>query len=129
MVKFLNISNHNLTDEQVNDLKKNIFKSEEVKIVELPKHLKEVWGQLNPSNYEDVCNEISKFIVKERISYCHLAGFAPAVVYLCQLDIYNGLSNDVFFFYSFSERVSEEKEINGEVIKTSKFQHKGWYRY
>jgi hypothetical protein len=28
--------------------------------------------------------------------------------------------------FSFTERVSVEKEVNGEVIKTSIFKHKGW---
>lgn len=119
MKKFLNISNHNLTDIQKEDLIKMNFE-----VVELPLELKEKWSNLTPENYITVCNEVVDYMMKNEISTAHLSGFIPAVAYLKRV-FYNQLD----FYYSFSERVSEEKEINGTIVKTSKFLHKGWYSY
>lgn len=121
MEKFLNISNHVLTDEQIKDLS-NIFKTENIEVVELPSDIKKKWEQLNPNNYQDICDDIFLFAKKNDIKHCHLAGFMPAVVYMAQ-------TCPLFLYYSYSQRVSEERKVNEEIIKTSVFKHKGWYKY
>lgn len=126
MEKFLNISNHVLTKEQINNLQDSFDWN--LEIVELPKKLKKAWGNLTPNNYEDVCDEIIDYMLKEDICYAHLAGFTPAVVYI-NIAAQYASEEGVCFYYSFSERVSEEKEINGEIVKTSVFKHRGWYEY
>lgn len=120
-MKFLNISNHILAQEQIEDIKKAL-NTEEIEIVELPQDIKSQWSNLTPDNYELVCERIIKYMKDNEIGHAHLAGFAPAVVYIV-------MCSWSYFFYSYSERVSEEKEVNGEIIKTSIFKHKGWYTY
>lgn len=119
-MKFINISNHNLTQVQIEDLN-GIFNTK-VEIVELPEILKEKWSKLTPFNYDNVCKEIIKFMSDNNITHGHLAGFAPAIVYLSEYSSY-------MFYYAYSEKISQEKEINGEVFKTSIFKHKGFYLY
>lgn len=125
-IKFLNISNHVLTDEQVSDLNRNF--PLEVEIVELPTELKKNWSSLNPVNYKAVCDNIIDFMKENNINHAHLAGFMPAVMSL-YIDYRYLTEYNAHFYYSFSERVSEEKEVNGEIIKTSVFKHRGWYEY
>ena len=120
MKKFLNISNHVLTKEQIDGLEDLILDKPEV--IELPADLKAKWGQLNPDNYHEVCHEIYLFAKENGIRHCHLAGFMPAVV--CMSKAY-----PLFLYYSFSERVSEEKEVDGKIVKTSVFKHKSWHQY
>lgn len=120
-MKFLNISNHTLTEEQVKDLNRFLF-CENIEIIELPKELKEDWAHLTPQNYIEVCLSIYSYMYANDIHYAHLAGFTPAVIELIK-------SKTLVFCYSFSERVSKEKKANGEIIKISTFKHKGWYRY
>lgn len=119
MIKILNISNHNLTDKQVADLK-DIY-GEDIKIVEL-QSLKEDWGQLTPFNYRTICNSIISFMKQEEIEIAHLAGYAPAVVYMCN---HKGFQ----FIYSHSIRDSIEVENNGVVEKKQRFKHAGWFKY
>lgn len=120
-MKFLNISNHILTQEQIEDIKK-VLNTEEIEIVELPQDIKSQWGNLTPDNYEQVCERIIQYMKNNEIKHAHLAGFTPAVVYMVTCS-WN------YFFYSYSERVSEEKESNGEIVKTSIFKYKDWYEY
>lgn len=119
-IKFANISNHQLTKEQIDDLK-NMFQ-DDVTIMELPEEIKKEWSNLTPDTYICTVHKIINWIYEYQIRYARIAGFVPAVLTLNDV---RGLKT----FYSFFERVSEEKEVNGEVIKVSKFQHKGWYRY
>lgn len=118
-MKILNISNHKLTDLQLADLKDAY--GEDVEIVEL-QSLKEDWGQLTPFNYRSVCNSIIGFMKNEGINIGHLAGYAPAVVYLCNF-------KDFKFIYSHSVRDSIETEVNGVVEKKQIFKHTGWFEY
>lgn len=126
MKKILNVSNHTLTQEQITDLKN---KYGEIELLELPEDLKRFWSKLTPNNYQDICEDIDEYINNEFIDIIHLAGFTPAVVYLIRINEYLIDEGEIKFIYSYSERISEEKEVNGEVIKTSIFKHKGWYNY
>lgn len=118
-MKILNISNHKLTSTQLDDLKDAY--GEDVEVVDL-QSLKEDWGQLTPFNYRNVCNSIIGFMKSEKISVAHLAGYAPAVVYLCNF-------KDFKFIYSHSVRDSVEVEVNGVVEKRQVFKHTGWFEY
>ena len=120
MIKVLNISNHELTKVQVEDLaKKNM------EVMELPDDMKKSWGALTPDNYQKVCDEIRDYMISNNVTVAHLTGFIPAVSYLTSK---NNLS--LSFIYSYSQRESKEtKDKDGKVIKTSVFKHRGWYKY
>lgn len=126
MKKILNVSNHTLTNEQIEDLKKRYGS---IEIFELPSDLKRLWSNLTPENYRNVCNDIDEYIGNKFIDVVHLVGFIPAVHYLLKINEFYIDEETIEFIYSYSERKSIEKEVNGEVVKTSVFQHKGWYEY
>lgn len=65
----------------------------------------------------------------ENIYCAHLAGFMPAVAYMLRINEMYIDEGEMEFYYSFSERVSEEKEIDGKIVKTSSFKHRGWHEY
>ena len=116
-MKVLNCSSHNLTNEQIVELK-------DFEIVELPKELKEAWGQLTPKNYIYICKEIIKFCHNNNIDVIHLAGFPLAVVYLCSME------PNIKKISAYSKRVVVEQRLeNGEVIKKSIFKHEGFYKF
>lgn len=119
MKKLLNLSNHILSNVQVKELNEKGYE-----IVELDSEEKEVWGQLNPDNYVDVCEHIVKKYYEQGIRSLHVAGFPAAVSYITKcFPIMECL-------YAFSERKSIEKtNEKGEVIKTNVFVHKGFYPY
>lgn len=117
-MKILNLSNHVLTEEQIAELKEK-----GLEIVELNPNDKKIWGQLNPENFLDVTDNIL-----EKHNDCevfHLAGFPAAVTYAVQkLKQQNKKA-----VYSYSERNTVEKNINGEIVKTAIFKHKGFFEY
>ena len=115
MERILNCSNHKMTEEQIEEMRKKGYE-----FVELDPELKNEWGQMNPQNYEEISKKIIMKIVKEDISAIHLAGFMPAVHYMILATEYLASC-----YYAYSERVSEE--VNG--VKTSYFKHKGFYLY
>lgn len=115
MKKILNVSNHILTDFQKEELKSLGFE-----VVELEVEDKKSWGQLNPWNYKNVCSEI---LEKYQVEAYHLAGFPPAVNYFC-------LRTKKECFYAYSERKAiEKKDETGKMVKTSIFEHKGFFKY
>lgn len=121
MSKFLNISNHTLSFEQVEELKAKGFDE----IVELPAELKAAWAQCNPESYRDLCKKIKDFMKENGITSAHLAGFPAAVSYMCVKPV-----RGTAFFYAFSERVSvEETQADGSVVKKNVFKHKGFFEY
>lgn len=126
MQKFLNISNYILTEEQITDLKKRF---NNIEIVELPEELKKQWCSLTPKNYKYIVQDICEFMEDENIYCAHLAGFMPAVAYMLRINEMYIDEGEMEFYYSFSERVSEEKEIDGKIVKTSSFKHRGWHEY
>lgn len=109
----LNVSNHNLTKEQIEELNKRGYQ-----VIEMQEKDKLAWGQLNPSNYKEIADRILK---NYGVEAYHVAGFAPAVAYF--------VSKADFCFYAYSERKSIEKEVNGVITKTSIFEHKGFFMY
>lgn len=118
-MKVLNISNHVLTSEQIEELRSKDLDE----IVELPANLKAGWAQCKPSTYIDLCEEIGEFMVNNGIKYAHLAGFPAAISYM--VSHMNGE-----FIYAYSERESvEETQSDGSVIKRNVFKHKGFYYY
>ena len=121
-IKILNCSNHTLNREQLEDLNK-YFPENTVKIVELSEELKRKWSQLTPWDYKSTVKDILDMCDEEKINYIHLAGFMPAVHEMIN---YGGYKH---FMYSYTERVSEEKEVDEKTIKTTVFKHQGWFEY
>ena len=74
MSKFLNVTNHQLTAVQLQDIINNGFE-----VVELPPELKTQWGQLNVDNWRDAVEAVWSFICKEEVEAAMIAGYAPAV--------------------------------------------------
>lgn len=120
MKKILNISNHTLGLDQIQELA-----SKGYQVVELPEDLKQKWGQLSPDNYHEVCWAIKDFMTENHVDATHIAGFPAAVnFFLKRVTI-------VFDnYYAYSERVSvEEPQPDGSVVKKNVFRHKGFYLY
>lgn len=118
-MKVLNVSNHVLSDVQIEDLRKNW---EVTEVIELPSDLKNLWSNLTPENYKEVSDKIIDIAVKEDHPFLHIAGFPPAVNYIAQ--------NYELSIYAFSERSSKDiPQEDGTVRKVSIFNHKGFYRY
>lgn len=119
-MKIVNITNHKLTVDQLEDLKS----SGVTEIIELPETFKEAWGSMNPANWKFVCNDIEVFTKNIGAEVCLIAGYTPAVVYLANSD----LLRNVHKLYSHSDRVSVEKHNeDGTVVKTNVFKHVGFY--
>ena len=115
MKKLLNLSNHKLTDEQVNELLQKA-----IEVVELDELDKRLWSQLTPNNYKLIADSI---LNKYTVDLYHLAGFPAAVVYVCN-------QNQNKCYYAFSERCSiEETQPDGSIVKKNIFKHKGFYLY
>lgn len=115
MKKILNVSNHKLTDDQINELSEK-----DIEVVELDELDKRLWSQLTPNNYRLIADSI---LNKYAVDLYHLAGFPAAVVYVC-----NQKQNKCY--YAFSERCSiEELQADGSVVKKNVFKHKGFYLY
>ena len=119
MKKMLNCSNHVLGLNQLKELEEKGFV-----VVELNDELKSKWGQLNPSNYPEVCNAVVSFMEENGCTGIHLAGFPPAVTLLCM-----DLNPEVEVMYAYSERDVVEVEIDGQVVKKAIFSHKGFFPY
>ena len=119
--RFLNISNHELTQVQIEELKSYGVQE----IIELPNCFKTDWSQLTPDNYRQICEELKIFMKENDIWDAHLAGFPAAVNYLCLKPV-RGQS----FYFAFSERQSKEETLpDGSVKKTNVFVHKGFFPY
>lgn len=121
MKKLLNISNHTLGLEQIDELA-----SKGYQVVELPTELKQKWGQLTPDNYHEVCHEIKDFMVENEVDATHVAGFAPAVNYF--VNKVSVVSNN-YYAYSARDLIVEVTKPDGTVVKEAKFRHKGFYLY
>lgn len=119
MSKFLNITNHQLTNEQLDEIKRSGYE-----IVELPEDLKTTWGQLNVDNWAGVCNDIWNFIVKNNVDTALVAGYAPAMYDIS----YNMDRAGLTPVYADTARESVETKMeDGSVRKTAVFKHKGFY--
>ena len=119
MKKILNVSNHTLGLDQIQELAMMGYQ-----VVELPEDLKKAWGQLTPDTYHGVCNKIKNYMAENHVDATHVAGFPAAVNYF--------VKNSIVFdnYYAYSERVAiEEVQPDGTVAKKSVFKHKGFYKY
>lgn len=113
-MKILNLSNHKLTEEQINELQTKW----KFKVVELD----EKDHEISPNNDS---LETIRIMDKYEVDAYHVAGFAPAVVCAVNYAKEKGKRS----FYAYSERKSVEKQENGRIVKTSIFEHKGFYLY
>lgn len=119
MKKILNVSNHTLGLDQLQELAMMGYQ-----VVELPEELKKEWAQLSPDTYHGVCNKIRNFMAENHVDATHVAGFPAAVNYF--------VKNSIVFdnYYAYSERVSVEETLaDGSVVKKNVFKHKGFYKY
>lgn len=119
MKKMLNISNHTMGLEQLKEIQEKGYD-----LIELPENLKNAWGQLEPSNYPIICNQIIEYAEENKIDAFHLAGFAPAVNLICM-----DMNTEFPIYYAYSKRESVEIEIEGQIVKKSIFKHIGFFRY
>ena len=119
MKKMLNISNHTMSLEQLKEIQERGYD-----LIELPENLKNAWGQLEPSNYPIICNQIIEYAEENKIDAFHLAGFAPAVNLICM-----DMNTEFPIYYAYSKRESVEIEIEGQIVKKSIFKHIGFFRY
>ena len=119
MSKFLNVTNHQLTAAQLQDIINNGFE-----VVELPPELKTQWGQLNVDNWRDAVEAVWSFICKEEVEAAMIAGYAPAVFNLVNQSDRAGVEA----LYADTARESIETTLeDGSVRKTAVFKHKGFY--
>lgn len=120
-MKFLNVTNHKLTPEQLEDLRG-------IEVVELPEELKACWGNVTPFNYKALVKELNYYINKEfnASDMILVAGFMPAVAELVKI-----LKDKEYnVVYSYTKRVADEKlNDDGTITKVSVFRHQGFYQY
>lgn len=115
MKNLLNLSNHNLTPQQTEELSTLGYQ-----VIELNATDKQAWGQLNPQDYKAVCDEI---LDKYQADAYHLAGFPAAVVYVTR-------TTNKPCYYAYSTRQSVEAvQEDGTVVKKNIFKHQGFYLY
>lgn len=119
MKNLLNCSNHTMGLNQIKELENRGYV-----IVELSDELKFKWGQLTPDNYVQVCNDVVEYMEANNCAGIHLAGFPPAVTLLC-ID----LNANTEVLYAYSERKTVEVEVEGQIVKKSIFEHKGFFKY
>lgn len=120
---FLNVSNHNMTADQIAEVVKY-----GMEVMELPENIKTTWGQLDPTSIPYIVNDIWSYVtglMKEsvKIEAALVAGQPGAVYQLTQ----NLVKEGIKVFYAHTKRVSVEKEVNGEIVKTNVFKHEGFY--
>lgn len=116
---FLNISNHNLTPDQLVELSRLGFD-----VKELPADLKARWAQCDPSTYRELVKDIAQYMEDNGISAAHLAGYALAVVAM----VMSHPEMDFYAAHSVRESV-EETLPDGSVVKKNVFKHQGFYQY
>ncbi len=119
-IKFLNISNHAMTQDQITELAAKGYE-----VTELPQDLKDRWSQCDPETYTALCKEIMDYMDDQEIYEAMLAGYPAAVVYMCV-----NARPGVTFFYAHTKRVSVEEQLaDGSVVKRNVFKHEGFHVY
>lgn len=122
MAKLLNISNHNLNQDQLLDL-------ENMEVIDLPQELKSIWGGITPDNRLDVIKSIYNWIIMQgdpEDTKIHLAGQMDCTHVL--LTALQSIGYDCV--YSLTERMSEDiPQEDGSVKKVMIFKHKAWIHY
>ena len=121
---FLNVSNHALTKDQLEEIQVKGFS-----VMELEEDMKKAWGSMNPSNWRETCDQVIRVVLTyddldTTIETALVAGYTPAVVYLTnELSKYGTTP-----LYAHTDRVSVEKtNEDGTVTKTNIFKHSGFY--
>lgn len=115
MKKLLNLSNHNLTPQQTEELSTLGYQA-----IELNTTDKQAWGQLNPQDYKQICNKILGSYAADAY---HLAGFPAAVVYVTK-----ATTKPCYYAYSVRQSIETVQE-DGTVVKKNIFKHQGFYLY
>jgi len=122
MRKFLNCTNHKLTEAQIADLKENWGVTE---IINLPENLKALWSQIDPeaTSFDvvlDVVTPVYKFADANDISIAMVMGEMSA-----SYKLINYLKSDgVFIVVATSKRISQEvTQEDGSVRKVNVFKH------
>lgn len=125
---FFNLTNHSLTNDQLNDVK-----AKGATVIELPEDLKKAWGACDPDNWKETKTNTLNFVIEyddggerdfDDEVVILLAGYAPLI---CNLT--NSFScNNFKVVYADSKRESVEKTLeDGSVIKQNVFKHRGFY--
>lgn len=123
-MKLINVSNHNLTEQQKQDAMDTLGVTE---FIDLQQDLKAKLGNLKPTDVYEVATEIKDFILNQGNDIIvHLAGFMDLVQWLIQeLHSYN-----IKVVYSYTQRIVQEQiKDNGAIEKKVIFEHQGWYSY
>lgn len=126
MKKMLLIFSHNLTKDQEQDAKIN-FGIEE--FIYLPPDLQNLWSAIPPEldDLNDYLNPIKTYI-KDNSKDSEIAliqgdfGATYLLVNLCK-DL------NIIPVYATTKRITQEKEENGKIIKTSIFKHIKFRKY
>ena len=144
MPTFINVTNHELTAEQINDAPNTFpdFDSPEVEyinFVELPKDLKKTWSCVPTQNqdsnrtiFNDIAKKITDFIIDkaskdESYTTVLIQGDLGMVLECLKLIKEWDVDYKIACYYATTERQSVEQiNENGEIIKTSVFKHAGY---
>ena len=118
-MRILNVSNHRLTEEQIQIIREYFNPEDSVEIVELPDNIREQIRNLPPdiSKRAEIAANIIDFIEKENIDNVHADGEAHFIHILINY-IYDDYGGYVRIFKFYSKRESVEQTLpNGSVIK------------
>ena len=121
-MKALVILNHQLTEEQVKELKEKGYQE----IVYLPDELKKEFAGLTPESILPTLREIHNFILRENPDAIIIQGHNTIVAYLWYICSTRGIK----VLYAYSKRIVEEqKKDDGTVEKKVVFRHEGFHEY
>ena len=121
-MKILNVSNHKLTEEQINIIQDYFDSDDSVEIVELPNDIREQFKNLPPDIKlrKDIAMKIIKYIEKRDIDVVHADGEAHFTFILVNYIFDYWADRRIFKFYS-ERRSIEETLPDGSVIKKNVF--------
>ena len=121
-MKVLNVSNHKLSEEQINMIQDYFDPDDSVEIVELPDDIREQIRNLPPDIKlrKDIAMKIIKYIEKRDIDVVHADGEAHFIHILINYIFDYWADRRIFKFYS--ERKSVEETLpDRSVIKKNVF--------
>lgn len=126
---FFNISSHNLTQDQKNNLPKGCNK-----VIELPENLKKMWGSIPAEEDWELLNVvkpildfIEKIMGKDFRNGSFLVQGEPATVMSLVLEIQERYGT---CYCALTSRESQEvQQADGSIRKVAVFRHKGWRKY
>ena len=117
-MKILNVSNHKLTQEQIQMIQDYFDSEDSVEIVELPDNIREQFKNLPPDikTRKDIAMKIIKYIEKSDIDVVHVDGEAHFTFILVNYIFDYWADRRIFKFYSKRESV-EQTLPDRSVIK------------